>query len=145
MIMGLVTPPVTPSVTPLGLDHGVGAGEDEGLVPVGVPHEIGRLTVGAAHLHDLAEMVLLAHGAPVHVQLVTDCCVHRVGLRNYFAVHPDWPGCPRQGRGYRPVGMRPFAWGRNMGGSRVDYRRHLTTLTPERATHYDDAKDNRGL
>jgi hypothetical protein len=129
---------------PCGLDHGVGTREDEGFVPVGVPHEVGRLAVGAAHLQDLAEMVLLAHGAPVHVQLVTDCCVHRVGLRNYVAVHPDWPGSPMQGRGYRSVGMRPFAWGRNMGGSRVDYRRHIR-LIPERATYNDDAKDTRGL
>jgi hypothetical protein len=60
------------------LDHGVGAGEDEGLVPVGVPHEVGRLAVGASHLQDLAEMVLLANGAPVYMQLVTDCCVHPV-------------------------------------------------------------------
>jgi hypothetical protein len=112
-----------------------------------MPHEVGRLAVGAAHLQDLAEMVLLAHSAPVHVQLVTDCCVHRVGLRNYFAVHPDWPGSPMQGRGYRPVGMRPFAWGRNMGGSRVDYRRQAddTTTHSRTPTYNDDAKDHRGL
>jgi hypothetical protein len=37
-----------------GLDHGIGAGEDEGLVPVGIAHEVRRLTVRASYLHDLA-------------------------------------------------------------------------------------------
>jgi len=71
------------------LDHGVRPGEDQTLVPVLEPHEIGRPPVGPADLDDLSEPVMLTHGVPVNVQAVSNRSAHP----RLLAVVPR-PGVP---------------------------------------------------
>jgi hypothetical protein len=58
------------------LDHGVRSRETQPGVPVVEPDQVRRRTRGAVYFHDLARLVRLADRVAVHVQPVTDYCLH---------------------------------------------------------------------
>src|SRR5689334_16432642 len=60
------------------LDDAVGARVEQALVAVREAHEVGRRTVAAPHLDDLAEPIRAADRAPVDVDPVTDDRTHAV-------------------------------------------------------------------
>ena len=70
------------------LDYGVRAGEAQPGVPVVESDQVGRPAGGAVHLHDLAAVVWLADRVAVHMQPVTDRCLHPQHL-----LVPVRPGC----------------------------------------------------
>ena len=60
----------------LVLDHAVRAGEDEGFMTVGVPHQIGRGTALAPDLDDLGDALGVADGVAVHMEAIAHRCLH---------------------------------------------------------------------
>lgn len=72
-------------------DDTVGAGEDEALVAVRIPDEIGRRAVRATHLDDLGKLVRVSNDATVDVEPVAYCRLHRHSLPTHTRVGPDRP------------------------------------------------------
>ena len=55
------------------LDHRVGSGKDEPRVAVVELHHVGRLALAAAHLDDLAGLVLVPDNVAVNADAVAYC------------------------------------------------------------------------
>src|SRR5207302_4535874 len=76
------SPPVAHSLTcPAGsgrraLDHRIGPGIDEPRVAVVELHEVGRLSLGAVHLDDLAVLIWMPDDVAVNADAVADCSLH---------------------------------------------------------------------
>ena len=60
----------------VGFDHRVRAGEDDGLVSVLVPDEVGRPSVAPPHLDDLDQMVCMTDGAAMDAKPISHLCSH---------------------------------------------------------------------
>ena len=58
------------------LDHRVGSGKDEPRVAVVELHHVGRLALAAAHLDDLAGLVLVPDNVAVNADAVAYCRLH---------------------------------------------------------------------
>src|SRR5262249_16414919 len=63
------------------LDHAVGAGVEQVLMPVGEPNGVRRRAAGSAHFNDLAVTVFASDRTPMDVDPVTDGRAHTARLR----------------------------------------------------------------
>src|SRR5207245_11098247 len=76
------SPPVGHSLTctaGLGrraIDNRIGHGIDEPRVAVVELHEVGRLSLGAVHLDDLAVLIWMPDDVAVNADAVADCSLH---------------------------------------------------------------------